>query len=167
MVHNTPIYPFPDSPFKKHPFCHIHFFLPFTQHFPESSVCRLLIWPLLDSACCSQIPFSCLGIPVASDKALPQLCLAFESPLQNTALCLARASCMVNIRSIKCEWKCSGIFWFFATLWARILQWVAIPSSRGSSWPRDRTWVSCIAGRFFTVWASGDGERKQYWIMLG
>ena len=27
----------------------------------------------------------------------------------------------------------------------------AISSSRGSSWPRDRTWVSCIAGRFFTI----------------
>ena len=31
-------------------------------------------------------------------------------------------------------------------LQARILEWVAMPSSRGSSWPRDRTWVSCIAG---------------------
>ena len=37
---------------------------------------------------------------------------------------------------------------------ARILEWVAISSSRGSSWPRDRTWVSCIAGRLFTVWAT-------------
>ena len=32
---------------------------------------------------------------------------------------------------------------------ARILQWVVIPSSRGSSQPRDRTQVSCNAGRFF------------------
>ena len=31
-----------------------------------------------------------------------------------------------------------------------ILEWVAIPVSRGSSQPRDRTRVSCIAGRFFT-----------------
>ena len=38
-------------------------------------------------------------------------------------------------------------------LQARILEWVAIPFSKGSSQPRDRTWVSCIAGRFFTVWA--------------
>ena len=36
----------------------------------------------------------------------------------------------------------------------RILEWVAIPFSRDSSWPRDRTWVSCTAGRFFTVWAT-------------
>ena len=38
-------------------------------------------------------------------------------------------------------------------LQARILEWVAIHFSRGSSQPRDWTWVSCIAGRFFTVWA--------------
>ena len=33
---------------------------------------------------------------------------------------------------------------------ARILEWVAISFSRGSSPPRDQTWVSCIAGGFFT-----------------
>ena len=37
-------------------------------------------------------------------------------------------------------------------LQARTLEWVAIPFSRGSSWPRDWTWVSCSAGRFFTSW---------------
>ena len=36
-------------------------------------------------------------------------------------------------------------------LQARILEWVAIPFSRGSSQPRDWTWVSCIADRFFTI----------------
>ena len=39
-------------------------------------------------------------------------------------------------------------------LQARVLEWVATPSSRGSSRPRDRTWVSCIAGRFLTLWAT-------------
>ena len=34
---------------------------------------------------------------------------------------------------------------------ARVLEWVAISFSRGSSQPRDQTWVSLIAGRFFTV----------------
>ena len=38
---------------------------------------------------------------------------------------------------------------------ARILQWVAIPFSRGSSRPRDQTQVSHIVGRFFTIWATG------------
>ena len=39
-------------------------------------------------------------------------------------------------------------------LQARILEWVVVPSSRGSSQPRDWTWVSCIAGRFFTISAT-------------
>ena len=37
---------------------------------------------------------------------------------------------------------------------ARILEWVAISFSRGSSPLRDQTQVSCTAGRFFTVWAT-------------
>ena len=69
-------------------------------------------------------------------------------------------------------WKCESIVvqsWL--TLWnpidcsptsssvhgilqARVLEWVAIPFSRGYSWPRDRTQVSCIAGGFFMVWAT-------------
>ena len=39
-------------------------------------------------------------------------------------------------------------------LQARILDGVAIPFSKRSSWPRDRTWTSHTAGRFFTVWAT-------------
>ena len=39
---------------------------------------------------------------------------------------------------------------------AKILWWVAIPFSRGSSQPGDETWVSCIAGRFFTDWVKGN-----------
>ena len=35
----------------------------------------------------------------------------------------------------------------------RILKWVAYPFSSGSSWPRNQTRVSYIAGRFFTNWA--------------
>ena len=40
------------------------------------------------------------------------------------------------------------------SLQARILEWVAISSSRGSSWPRDWTQVSCIASGFFPNWAT-------------
>ena len=53
-----------------------------------------------------------------------------------------------------------GFVQLFATPWtigvfqAKILEWVVMPSSRRSSWPTDWTWVSCIAGRFFTVWAT-------------
>jgi len=40
----------------------------------------------------------------------------------------------------------------------RTLQWVAIPFSRGSSWLRDQTRVSCIADRFFTIWATREAQ---------
>ena len=46
-------------------------------------------------------------------------------------------------------------------LQARILEWVAIRFSRGISWPRDWTWVSWIAGRFFTIWATREAHLLQ------
>ena len=68
-------------------------------------------------------------------------------------------------------------------LQARILEWVTISSSRGSSPPRDRTLVSCIAGRYFTIWATREAlkikelalidkteidlHRKQTWLPKG
>ena len=53
-------------------------------------------------------------------------------------------------------------------LQARILEWVAIPLSKGSSQPRDQTWVSCIAGKFFTVRATREAHFTLYfwWIQL-
>ena len=40
----------------------------------------------------------------------------------------------------------------------RILEWVAISFSRGSFWPRDKTYISCIAGGLFSI---------EWWGMLG
>ena len=76
-------------------------------------------------------------------------------PMSLRAVCCAVLSCFSHV-------------WPFDTLWtvacqappsmeifqARILERVTLPSSRGSSWPRDRTWVSCITGRLFTHWAT-------------
>ena len=49
---------------------------------------------------------------------------------------------------------------------ARVLEWIAISFSRGSSWPRDRTWFPHIVGRRFTVWATREALwnkcNKQY-----
>ena len=41
---------------------------------------------------------------------------------------------------------------------ARILEWVAIPFSRGSSWPRDWNRISCISGRFFIIWVTREAH---------
>ena len=59
------------------------------------------------------------------------------------------------------KWKLLSHVQLFATPWnspwilqARTLERVAVPFSRRSSQPRDWTQVSCIAGRFFTSWAT-------------
>ena len=47
----------------------------------------------------------------------------------------------------------------------RILEWVAYSFSSGSSWPRNGTGVSCIAGRFFTSWTKREGHVLTLWIL--
>ena len=77
--------------------------------------------------------FYILGINSLSDKwsEVTQLCPILCDPMD----------CSLSGSSVH------GIFQ------ARVLEWIAISFSRGSSWPRNRTRVSCIAGRRFTVWA--------------
>ena len=63
------------------------------------------------------------------------------------------------------KWKSLCCVQLFATqariLQARILEWVAVPLSMGSSQPRDWAQVFCIAGGFFTSWATR--EAQEYW----
>ena len=53
---------------------------------------------------------------------------------------------------------------------ARVLEWVAISSSGGSSWSRDRTKVSRIAGQRFTIWATWEVlplyNRKKFKMLI-
>ena len=44
----------------------------------------------------------------------------------------------------------------------RILEWVAYPFSRRTTQPRNQTRVSCIAGRFFTSWATREAPESPY-----
>ena len=74
----------------------------------------------------------------------------------------------------------SCICWLFATSWpiarqaplsmgilqARILEWVAMPSSSGSTQPKNQTQVSCIAGGFFTSWATREAPQKIWWLLV-
>ena len=64
------------------------------------------------------------------------------------------ASVVSVLHSIDCSLPSSFVH---GILQARVLEWVAMPSSRASSWPRELTYVSCvpcIAGGFFTHWAT-------------
>ena len=60
-------------------------------------------------------------------------------------------SCLTLCDPMDCSLLCSPVHGIFQ---ARILEWVAISLSRGSSWPRDQTQVSRTVGRCFTIWAT-------------
>ena len=60
-------------------------------------------------------------------------------------------SCLTLCDPMDCSLPDSSIHGIFK---ATVLEWVAISFSRGSSWPRDRTQVSRIVGRCFTIWAT-------------
>ena len=97
------------------------------------------------------------------------LCLLLNSFCAETQRTWASVSpdtrCYLVAQSLSCVW-------LFATpwtvahqaplsmeiLWARTLEWVAMPSSRVSSQPRDQTQVSCFASRLFTVWATKEAS---------
>ena len=58
-------------------------------------------------------------------------------------------------------WNVAHQATFCGILQTGILEWVAMPSSRGSSQPRDPTQASHIAGRFFVIWATR--EAQEHW----
>ena len=80
-----------------------------------------------------------------------------------------------NTVSIGQKWKGQSLshVCLFATPWAvacqaplsmgfsRIVEWIAIPFSRGASQPRNRTQVSLIAGKFFTYEPPGKPEHEK------
>ena len=80
---------------------------------------------------------------------------------------LVTQSCLTLFDSMDCSPPGSSVH---GILQARVLEWVAMPSSRVSSWPRDQTPVSHIVGRFFTIWAtredSSDSGRLFQFILL-
>ena len=63
--------------------------------------------------------------------------------------------CPTLCNPMDCSLPVSSVYGIFQ---ARILEWVAISFSRGSSQPRDRTLVSCNAGRRFTIWATREAQ---------
>ena len=96
---------------------------------------------------------------VSKSLRLHGLSNPWNSPGQNTGM--GRVSLLQGIFPIQgsnpgiphCRW----ILYQLSHKWSpRILKWVAYPFSSRPSQPRNRTGVSCIAGRFFTNWATGE-----------
>ena len=70
----------------------------------------------------------------------------------------------IKLRSLSSPALAAGFF-TTSTTWeapGNALEWVTGPFSRGSSWPRDWTWAFCIAGRFFTIWATTEVVKPSY-----
>ena len=60
-------------------------------------------------------------------------------------------------------WLCDPMdYTVHGILQARILEWVAFPFYKGSFQPRDQTQVSCMAGGFFTSWATREAQSNMY-----
>ena len=51
----------------------------------------------------------------------------------------------------------------YGIFWAKILEWVAIPFSRGSSWPRDQTCVSCNDRQILYHWGTCEAPFRKTW----
>ena len=70
-------------------------------------------------------------------------------------VCYVTQSCLTLCCPLDCSPPGSSVH---GILQARILEWVAMPSSRASFWPRDQTHISCVfcdAGKFFTAEPAG------------
>ena len=115
----------------------------------------------------SGLPLKCEGISTFNELGCP-LCLCPMREREGlfvkhihahtylyTCVCVYESevarSCPTLCHSMDCRSPGSSVHGVFQV---RILEWVAISFSRGSSQLRDRTLVSCTAGRLFTVWAS-------------
>ena len=85
--------------------------------------------------------------------------LSHQSTMLCYVLCLVAQSCLTLCDPM--DYIARQVPLSMGILQARILQWVAMPFSRGSSQPRDQSQVSCIAGGFVTVRATR--EAQEYW----
>ena len=75
---------------------------------------------------------------------------------------LVTHSCPTLCNPVDCSLPGSSVH---GILQARILEWVAVPFSRGSSQPRDWTGVSCIADGLFTSWATREAlHHPEPWL---
>ena len=141
--------------------------------------CKCLSGDFRDSEEIVQQLFECIDIPVYHHQltcvwlfATP-CTVAHQAPPSSVGILQARILEWVAMSSsrgifptqlsnsglLRCRW----ILYYLSHQGSpRILEWVVCPFSRESSPPRDWTWVSRIAGGFFTIWATR--EAQEYWV---
>ena len=92
---------------------------------------------------CSVVTTGHIWLPNTFDIWLVWVCYQSKTS-QTFCVCISHSVVFDSCDIMDCSLPGSSVH---GILQARILEWVAIPFSRGSSWPRDWTRVSCIAGR--------------------
>ena len=109
----------------------------------------------LTSVCISGLPKIILHLDYFGEKC--KLILKSASLFYNIVESESEVtqSCPTLCDPVDCSLPGSSVH---GILQERILEWVASSFSSGSSWPRDRTQVSRIAGRCFNLWAT----REEY-----
>ena len=75
-------------------------------------------------------------------------CWVPRMPGQSDTMCVHGQSCLTLCNAMVCSKPGSSVH---ETFQARILEWVVISFSRRSSWPRDQSHISALAGGFFTA----------------
>ena len=70
-------------------------------------------------------------------------------------------SCPTLCNPMDCSLPGSSVHGIFQS---RVLEWVAVFFSRGSSQPSDWTWLSHIVGRHFSVWATREGINRETYL---
>ena len=88
---------------------------------------------------------------------LPLIHLRLQKPENKTKV---KVKSLSRVRLFRTPWTVAyQVSSLHGTLQARVLEWIAISFSRGSSPPRDQTWVSCIPGRRFNLWATRQAQK--------
>ena len=83
-------------------------------------------------------------------------------PYMIMCACLVARSCLTHCDPMDCSPLGSSVHGISQ---ARILEWVAISFSRGSFWPRDWTWVSCIGRQILYHWATRKAHYSIYYLL--
>ena len=101
--------------------------------------------------------------PPAFNLSQHQSLFQWVSSSHQMCECEVTQSCLTLCDPMDCSPPGSFVH---GILQARVLELIAITFSRGSSWPRDRTQVSCIAGRRFTIWATRESDSESIGVSV-
>ena len=96
--------------------------------------------------------------PVSFSEPMMKYC-SRQTITTQCDMCVRAPSCLTVCNPMDCSLPGSSVHGMFQ---ARILVWVAISSSRGSSQPRDQTWVSYIGRYILYHWATWEVQCDMY-----